>query len=208
MTAGDATALLGGLAEHGVAACVGGGWAVDALLGAQTREHADLDLWAPAADLERLFVVFAERGVDRIFPWPGDRPWNFVLHDGERRRVDLHLYEPRPGGPIHYGSVLDPYPFPVEALAGRGTIAGTEVRCESPRNAPSAGEPATRLARTTCTTCRCSARSSGFRSQPASERDTPDASGATPGWACNPRTHVRELRRSDHDRPERRRSGR
>ena len=52
MTAGDATALLGGLAEHGVDACVGGGWAVDALLGTQTREHADLDLWVPALDLE------------------------------------------------------------------------------------------------------------------------------------------------------------
>jgi lincosamide nucleotidyltransferase A/C/D/E len=132
MTAADATALLGGLAEHGVDACVGGGWAVDALLGTQTREHADLDLWVPAAGLERLFVSFAERGVDRIFPWPGDRPWNFVLHDGERRRIDLHLYEPRPGGPIQYGSALDPYTFPVDALAGRGAIAGTDVRCESP----------------------------------------------------------------------------
>jgi lincosamide nucleotidyltransferase A/C/D/E len=121
MTAGNATALLGALAEHEVDACVGGGWAVDALLGAQTREHADLDRWVPAADLERLFVAFAQRGVDRIFPWPGDRPWNFVLH----------LYEPRPDGPMHYGSVLDPYTFPVEALAGRGSIAGTEVRCES-----------------------------------------------------------------------------
>ena len=132
MTAGDATALLGSLAEHRVDACVGGGWAVDGLLGTQTREHADLDLWVPALDLEPLLVVFAGLGVDRIFPWPGDRPWNFVLHDGGRRRVDLHLYEPLPDGPIHYGSVLDPFTFPVEALAGRGTIAGMDVRCESP----------------------------------------------------------------------------
>jgi lincosamide nucleotidyltransferase A/C/D/E len=85
----------------------------------------------PAPDLERLFVGLADGGVDRIFPWPGDRPWNFVLHDGERRRIDLHLYEPRPGGQIHYGSALDPYTFPAEALAGRGTIAGAGVRCES-----------------------------------------------------------------------------
>ena len=41
------------------------------------------------------------------------------------------MYEPRPDGQIHYGSVLDPFTFPVEALAGRGTIAGAEVRCES-----------------------------------------------------------------------------
>jgi lincosamide nucleotidyltransferase A/C/D/E len=132
MTARDAVGILDGLADRGVGACVGGGWAVDALLDAQTREHSDLDLWLPAADLEPLFVAFAESGVDRILPWPGDRPWNFVLHDGERRRVDLHLYEPRGDGTIHYGSALDPYTFPAEALAGRGTIAGNPVRCESP----------------------------------------------------------------------------
>ena len=84
-----------------------------------------------AADATGPFLAFAGCGVDRIFQWPGDRPWNFVLHDGGGRRVDLHLYEPRPGGPMHYGSVLDPYRFPVEALSGRGSIAGTDVRCES-----------------------------------------------------------------------------
>jgi lincosamide nucleotidyltransferase A/C/D/E len=29
-------------------------------------------------------------------------------------------------------AALDPYTFPVEALSGRGSIAGTDVRCESP----------------------------------------------------------------------------
>ncbi|MEU8659556.1 nucleotidyltransferase domain-containing protein [Actinoplanes philippinensis] len=70
-------------------------------------------------------------GVDRILPWPGDRPWNFVLHDGLRRRVDLHLYEPLADGSLHYGSVVNGGAFSAEALAGRGSIAGAEVRCES-----------------------------------------------------------------------------
>ena len=132
MTAADVTALLDALDEHQVAACVGGGWGVDALLEEQTREHADLDLWAPAAHLEWLFRAFAARGVDRIFPWPGDRPWNFVLHDGDRLRVDLHLYEPLPDGSLRYGSAVDGATFPAEALAGRGVIAGRPVRCEAP----------------------------------------------------------------------------
>jgi lincosamide nucleotidyltransferase A/C/D/E len=131
MTAEDAAGLLEALAKKDVDFCVGGGWAVDALLEEQTREHSDLDLWLPAGHLERLFAAFAERGVDRIFPWPGDRPWNFVLHDGARRRVDLHLYEVVPGGSLHYGSVVDGVTFPAGALAGRGVIAGTPVRCES-----------------------------------------------------------------------------
>src|SRR4051794_32039079 len=63
----------------------------DLLLGRQTRPHADLDVWAPAHDFEGLLAAFAAYGVDRIHPWPGDRPWNFVLHDGNTRRGDLHV---------------------------------------------------------------------------------------------------------------------
>ncbi|WP_329272368.1 nucleotidyltransferase domain-containing protein [Streptomyces pseudovenezuelae] len=131
MSAEDALALLERLHAHGVDACVGGGWSVDALLGKQTRDHSDLDLWVPTTHLDPLFVAFGEVGVDRIFPWPGDRPWNFVLHDGVQLRVDLHLYESLADGSLHYGSVVDGDAFPAEALAGHGFIAGTAVRCES-----------------------------------------------------------------------------
>nr|WSW69509.1 aminoglycoside nucleotidyltransferase [Streptomyces sp. NBC_00995] len=131
MSAKDALALLERLHAHGVDACVGGGWSVDALLGKQTREHSDLDVWVPAAHLDLLFVAFGEAGADRIFPWPGDRPWNFVLHDGVRLRVDLHLYERLADGSLHYGSAVDGVVLPAEALAGHGSIAGTAVRCES-----------------------------------------------------------------------------
>jgi tRNA nucleotidyltransferase/poly(A) polymerase len=50
MTAEYAVRILDTLGQHGVDACVGGGWAVDALLGEQTRAHTDLDPWLPAAD--------------------------------------------------------------------------------------------------------------------------------------------------------------
>jgi lincosamide nucleotidyltransferase A/C/D/E len=132
MSAATATRLLGLLAEHRVDACVGGGWAVDALLGRQTRDHTDLDLWLPADDLEAAFRALAVEGVDRVYPWPGDRPWNFVLHDGGAVRVDLHLYEPISEGQVFYGSVVVGDTFPAEALAGRGVIAGRRVRCEAP----------------------------------------------------------------------------
>lgn len=131
MAAEDVVALLGRFHEHEVDVCVGGGWGVDALLREQTREHSDLDVWAPAGHLERLFVALAEAGIDRIFPWPGDRPWNFVLHDGGRRRIDLHLYESLADGSVHYASAVDGVVFPAEALAGDGQIAGMAVRCEA-----------------------------------------------------------------------------
>ena len=132
MPAAQAVALLAALDTGGVSACVAGGWAVDALLREQTRPHSDLDLWLPAADLEPLFLAFVEEGIDRIHPWPGDRPWNFVLHDGRSRRVDLHLYEDVGGGRLQYGSVLDPFVLGADDVAGQGQIDGVPVRCEIP----------------------------------------------------------------------------
>jgi lincosamide nucleotidyltransferase A/C/D/E len=132
MPAAEAIRLLGSLREHGVDACVGGGWGVDALLGEQTRDHSDLDLWLEAAALEGLFRAFATQDLDRIHPWPGDRPWNFVLHDGRTRRVDLHLYETVSDGSIHYGSIRNPFVLPETALSHEGVIQGEPVRCEEP----------------------------------------------------------------------------
>jgi lincosamide nucleotidyltransferase A/C/D/E len=102
--------------------------------GTHRQGHPDhLDLWAPVDQLPQLFVAMVAHGVDRIFPWPGDRPWNFVLHDGARLRVDLHLYEPLPDGEtIHFGAASGGVTFPTEALGGHGRINGRAVRCEAP----------------------------------------------------------------------------
>jgi lincosamide nucleotidyltransferase A/C/D/E len=132
MRAEAASEFMAALQAHGVAACVGGGWAVDALVGKQTRPHEDLDIWVDAADTEALFAAVVDQGLDRIYPWPGDRPWNFVLHDGESRRVDLHMYELLANGRLHYGSVTAPFVFTERDLSGRGQIAGIPVRCERP----------------------------------------------------------------------------
>ncbi|ATL68956.1 nucleotidyltransferase domain-containing protein [Nocardia terpenica] len=131
MTAESALMVISVLKSRGVNACIGGGWAIDALLGEQTREHADLDIWLPAADLDPTIVAFSEAGIDRLLPWGGDRPWNFVLHDGRSLRVDLHLYEELPGGLIHYGSVLNGDRFANSCLDGTGRILGNVVRCET-----------------------------------------------------------------------------
>jgi lincosamide nucleotidyltransferase A/C/D/E len=124
--------LVAAMHARGVAVCVAGGWAVDALVGRQTRRHADLDVWVHARETEGLFEALSGQGVDRVHPWPGDRPWNFVLHDGRSRRVDLHLYETLDDGRLHYGSVTSPFMFTVHDLSGEGAIGGMSVRCERP----------------------------------------------------------------------------
>lgn len=120
MSAEQAVELLAELDAAGVRACVGGGWAVDALLGEQSRTHGDLDLWVTAPDLDPLIRSFADRGLDRLLPWGGDRPWNHVLHDGGQLRVDLHLDEPRGDGAWQCGSPLAGHAFPRPGAAGCG----------------------------------------------------------------------------------------
>lgn len=132
MAAESAVRLLDALGSHGVDTCIGGGWGVDALLGRQTREHGDLDVWVTAVDAEPLFAALAQVGLDRILPVPGDRPWNFVVHDGGLLRIDLHFYEPVSHDRIHYGAFHGEQFFPADALAGRGIIGGARVRCEAP----------------------------------------------------------------------------
>ncbi|MFL6134797.1 MAG: nucleotidyltransferase domain-containing protein [Nocardioidaceae bacterium] len=124
--------LIAALEARGVAVCVGGGWAIDALVGEVTRKHSDLDIWVDAAHTEGLFAGLADQGVDRIHPWPGDRPWNFVVGDGHSRRVDLHLYESLGDGRLHYGSVNTPFLFTTHDLSGDGDVGGMRVQCESP----------------------------------------------------------------------------
>jgi lincosamide nucleotidyltransferase A/C/D/E len=132
MPAGTARSIIKTLRSAGVDPVVGGGWAVDALLGEQTRPHADLDLWLPADKYEELVRAVAAIGLDRLYPWGNDRPWNFVLHDGRSRRVDLHVYEPVDEQTVHYGSAVSGETFLVDALSGRGVIGGLPVTCDSP----------------------------------------------------------------------------
>ena len=132
MTADRAVRLLDALDAEDARVLVGGGWAVDALLGRQTREHGDLDLWVPAERMERLVRALAPLGVDRVQYWGDNRPWNFPLHDGAGTRVDLHLVETLADGATHYGGVRAGTVLPPDALGGSGSIGGRRVRCDAP----------------------------------------------------------------------------
>lgn len=131
MTSASATRIIAALTAADVDITVGGGWAIDALVGRETRPHGDLDLWLPAEHLEALIEVVADLGVDRLLPWGGDRPWVLVLHDGHRLRIDLHMYEPLGDGFVHYGSVLGGHRIAADALHGTGHIAGMAVTCDT-----------------------------------------------------------------------------
>jgi lincosamide nucleotidyltransferase A/C/D/E len=107
-----------------------GGWAVDAVVGAQTRPHEDLDIVVSSSDLAMLRHALVARGFEER---PGGRESNFVLVDHSGRKVDVHVITLGAGGEGTYrmedGSV---WVFSPESLTGRGTVKGVEVRCLTP----------------------------------------------------------------------------
>jgi lincosamide nucleotidyltransferase A/C/D/E len=87
VNARDAASLVELLSAHGLHAWVAGGWAVDALVGEQTRIHDDLDLAVDADELVDLIGVLNDLGYCTT---TNSLPARVELTDHENRRVDLH----------------------------------------------------------------------------------------------------------------------
>jgi len=106
--------------------CIDGGWAVDAVLGRQTRPHADLDIALPAVKVPALRQLLYSRGyieVRRLDSWEH----NFVMQGPEDREIDVHSYVLNSDGSSAGG-----VGYCEAHLDGMGVILGTPVRCVPP----------------------------------------------------------------------------
>lgn len=126
MTAKDVIALVQLLRQHQIEVCIDGGWGVDALLGEQTRAHADVDIAVPHKDVPQIRALLEARGYHDV---PRDDTWecNFVLGDDEGHLVDIHSYTFDAEG-----QNADGVAYPYASLQGTGTIDGHTVRCIPP----------------------------------------------------------------------------
>ncbi len=151
MRAEEVIALYTLLAERGVRVWVDGGWGVDALLKEQTRPHKDLDALVPLEALGTLADVLDDRGFT-LKEISGENRWvahpvrlpligreerggsavatAFVLRNGAGHELHVHAltFDDRGAGIPAWSADVT---FPPDALAGRGVIAGTPVRCLS-----------------------------------------------------------------------------
>ena len=126
MDARDAREIIEFLEHNGIEIYIDGGWAVDALLGKQTRLHGDLDIALPHRQVPRLRELLASRGY-RQQPRRDTWECNFVLRDSDGREIDVHSYTLDDAGNNVHG-----VPYAGEQLGGRGSIHGRPVRCISP----------------------------------------------------------------------------
>jgi lincosamide nucleotidyltransferase A/C/D/E len=126
MKAEDAVEVIRFLEENGVEVYLDGGWAVDALVGEQTRKHEDLDVAVPEKDVSRLRELLSERD-SRERLRDDTRECNSVLVDAQGREIDVHTYTLDEAGNNIHG-----VPYAREHLTGNGFINGYAVRCVPP----------------------------------------------------------------------------
>jgi len=127
MSATDCVGLLKLFAENQLDIWVDGGWAVDALLGRQTRAHADLDIAIRHRDVPKLRQILEQRGYSNV-PRDDSRPCNFVLGDISGRQVDVHSFTLDRLGHSIFG-----VPYERKHFGGKGTISGHPVKCVNPK---------------------------------------------------------------------------
>jgi lincosamide nucleotidyltransferase A/C/D/E len=126
MTANDVVEIVQLLERNGIEVCIDGGWGVDALLGEQTRIHADLDIAIQHKDVAAIRTLLEARGYTDV-PRDDTRECNFVLGDDKGHQIDIHTFTfDSEGNPI-FG-----VEYPYDSLKGAGTVNSHPVKCITP----------------------------------------------------------------------------
>ena len=126
MTAEDVLKVIQLLNQNRIEIIIDGGWAVDAVLGEQTRPHEDLDLAVFHEDVPKIRSLFEALGYQEV---PRDDSWecNFVLGDNQGHLIDFHSCTFDSEGNNIFG-----VKYPLESLQGSGIIGDLPVRCIPP----------------------------------------------------------------------------
>jgi len=115
------------LERRGAVVWLDGGWAVDALLGEQTRPHDDLDLVASLEDVASIHESLKERGYALA---GGGAPGSVELVDAAGHQVDVHPVSfTDTGDGLYRMASGEHWVYPAEGFAGAGQILSCQVRC-------------------------------------------------------------------------------
>lgn len=128
MTEVDMLSFLDLCSHIGIYVWIDGGWGVDALLGEQTRKHADLDIAIEQEYVDKLETTLSEQGYKRI-ERDKERPHNFVLGDNAGHKIDFHVVVLDEAGNGIYGPPENGEKYPVSSLKGQGKIGSKAVKC-------------------------------------------------------------------------------
>ena len=114
------------LSRRGVEVWVTGGWGVDALVGRQTRDHADLDVSIPSGDRVVGLKALDDRGFSVVTDW---LPTRIALAHPELGEIDVHPITFEDDGSAWLPGIDgERFVYPSESLT-TGTIQGSTVAC-------------------------------------------------------------------------------
>ena len=128
MKSSDVIDLYAKLEKLGIQIWIDGGWAVDALLGEQTRKHEDLDIAVERKNLENLRAYLESLGYKEI-KRDENKMWDLVMGDSDGHEVHVHAFELNEKGNIIEEQYWDGYSS--NSLSGSGIINGHNVKCVS-----------------------------------------------------------------------------
>lgn len=128
ITSEQVLSIYRGLEERGIKIWIDGGWAVDALLGKETRPHQDLDIALQNKNYMQAKRFFEEQGYAEI-ERTEDKKWDIVLGNPEGLEVEIHTFNTNE----HGDTASEPYwnGYDAKSLKGEGWISGYPVRCVS-----------------------------------------------------------------------------
>lgn len=126
MTANDVIGIARLLNRNDIEVVIDGGWGVDALLGQQTRTHADLDVAVEHKHVPKIRALLEVKGYHDV-PWGDTWECNFVLGDDQGHLFDIHscTFD-------EYGNNVFGVKYPHDSWKGSGSVNGFPVRCITP----------------------------------------------------------------------------
>lgn len=123
----DAMEIISWAINHDITIWLDGGWGVDALLGEQTREHNDIDIFVERNHAKQFLDVIIDHGFQEVVTSYTNLD-HTVWKDGKERIIDLHVFDfDEKDDLVFLGDT-----YPQEVFDGIGKIGDIEVRCIGP----------------------------------------------------------------------------
>ncbi|MBM6839472.1 lincosamide nucleotidyltransferase Lnu(P), partial [Clostridium saudiense] len=106
-----------------------GGWGVDALLGKETRQHNDIDLFVEEKNYNKFIEIIKNKGFNEIVVEYTSEV-HTIWSDNKLRIIDLHMFKDNCDGTICYEGEV----FQKNIFDGVGKIGNIMVSCINAKN--------------------------------------------------------------------------
>ena len=125
----DACEILSWAYNNNIEIWLDGGWGVDALLGKETRQHNDIDLFVEEKNYNKFIEIIKNKGFNEIVVEYTSEV-HTIWSDNKLRIIDLHMFKDNCDGTICYEGEV----FQKNIFDGVGKIGNIMVSCINAKN--------------------------------------------------------------------------